>query len=55
VNCDILIIGGGIIGASCAYFIKSLVKDMSVVVLERDSKVCIRLISIILVILQTTY
>ncbi len=36
---DVLIIGGGAMGSSIAYFVKSKCPDLQVTVVERDSKV----------------
>ena len=38
-DADVLIIGGGAMGSSAAYFLKSKCPDMKVVVVERDPKV----------------
>ena len=43
---DVVIIGGGIIGSSIAYFLKKLNGNINVVVVERDSDVINTLISL---------
>lgn len=39
-HCDIVIIGGGVVGSACAYFLKKAGKeDFRVVVVEKDPSV----------------
>ena len=38
-HCEILIVGGGIMGAFAAYWIKKMASHLSVVVVEKDQTV----------------
>ena len=44
INTDMCIIGGGIVGSSVAYFIKSRMPECRIHVIERDLKVYIHLV-----------